>query len=157
VGRELARLLGYAFVDTDDEIVRQLGCSIAASVNKHGWQPFRDAEERVLEQCCSLERTVVATGGGAVCHVVQWRRLRTQALVVWLRADEAVIRDRLQGDSKTAALRPPLHGDDTGDEVARLLAERTPLYRAGSDLVLDTGERTPLELAAIIGELVRGT
>ncbi len=150
VGRRLADLLAYRFIDTDDVIVDRLGCSIAESVQRHGWQPFRDMERQVLQQLATKTNTVIATGGGAVLHTQAWKELRAHAFVVWLRAVTETILSRLRQDKKTKRQRPALSDQDRETEIPALLAEREPFYLAGSDLMVDTDDQTPVELAALI-------
>ncbi|MCI5168008.1 MAG: hypothetical protein D3903_18460, partial [Candidatus Electrothrix sp. GM3_4] len=79
-------------------------------------------------------------------------------LVVWVRTDLATTLSRLVLDQKTVAQRPALVGgigkqedkQDPAKEISTVLAKREPLYRAGSDLVLDTEEKRPEELAGVI-------
>ena len=148
VGRILAELLGYRFIDTDEVITSRLGCSIAESVERDGWQPFRDLEQEVLKELAREKNAVIATGGGAVLHRDTWQQLHNQAFVIWLRADIATILSRLGTDKKTAMQRPSLSGQDQKTEIVALLAEREPMYRAGSDMVIDTENTTPNTLAA---------
>ncbi len=150
VGMILADLLGYRFIDTDEEIGNRLGCSITESVSRHGWQPFRDFEREVLNGLAGGEKTVVATGGGSILHRGAWQQLHNKAFVVWLRADVVTIVSRLLADEKTVMQRPSLSGQDLETEIPALLGEREPLYLAGSDMVVDTENRTPAELAAMV-------
>ncbi len=148
VGKVLAGRLGYRFVDTDAVVTGRLGCSIADSVQRHGWQPFRDCEQKVLQELVGVTAAVVATGGGAVLHRGAWQALQNRAFVVWLQAGSAAIVSRLAGDEKTAGQRPSLSGHDAVTEIPLLLQEREPLYRAGSDLSINTEDAVPDELAA---------
>ena len=150
VGRILAKLLDYRFIDTDEVITGRLGCSIAESVGRDGWQPFRDLEQEVLGELTAEKNAVIATGGGAVLHRKIWQKLYDQAFVIWLRADVATILSRLGADKKTALQRPSLSGQDQETEIHALLAKREPMYRAGADMILDTKNRTPKALAATI-------
>lgn len=150
VGRILAELLGYRFIDTDEVITDRLGCSIAESVERDGWQPFRDIEEDVLTELTGEKNVVIATGGGAVLHRDTWQQLHNQAFVIWLRADLASILSRLGADKKTALQRPSLIGQDQETEIVALLKEREPIYRAGSDMEIDTENKTPKALAATV-------
>ena len=79
--------------------------------------------------------------------------------MVWLRTDLATTLARLDLDHKTAAQRPALNKQEDGknpaQEISAILEEREPLYRVGSDLVLDTEGKTPEELAGeIYGKLL---
>ena len=155
VGTILARLTGFPFLDTDHELCQRMGCSIAEAVQQQGWQYFRSQERALLSELPSWQETIIATGGGAILHQEEWQELRQgSSLVVWLRTDLATTLSRLALDHKTTEQRPALkkqeEGQDTAKEIAAVLAERDPLYRAGSDLVLDTEKKTPEELAGEI-------
>ncbi|MCI5222990.1 MAG: shikimate kinase [Candidatus Electrothrix sp. AR4] len=154
VGKRLAHLAGYRFIDTDREICKSMGCSIAESVNRYGWQPFREHERTMLRKLSSWRKTVVATGGGAILHRDEWRKLRSNSFVVWLRTDIATTLFRLDRDEKTAEQRPSLGNQkadqDTAAEISALLTEREPLYQAGSNMIIDTKDKTPEELAEAV-------
>lgn len=156
VGRQLAQLCGYEFADTDALLVKRMGCSIAEAVQCHGWPYFREQERQLLAELATWRQTMLATGGGAILHQREWELLRGQALVIWLRTDLATTLARLRQDKNTARLRPRLcQADDLEAETAVLLQEREPLYRAGSDIVIDTAGRTVAELAMLVDEEIR--
>jgi shikimate kinase len=162
VGKALARLTGFRFLDTDQELCQRMGYSVAEAVRQHGWPYFREQEQALLRELPSWQKTIIATGGGAFLHHNEWQELHRAAFVVWLRTDLATTLSRLALDQKTAEQRPALvggidrqeDGQNLAKEIAAMLADREPLYRAGSDLVLDTEEKTPEELAGeIYGQL----
>ena len=161
VGKALARLTGFRFLDTDQEICQRMGCSVAEAVRQHGWQHFRGQEQTLLRELPSWQKTIIATGGGAILHNKEWEELHRDTFVVWLRTDFATTLARLALDHKTAAQRPALGidqqegGQNPAQEISAILEEREPLYRAGSDLVLETEGKTPEELAGeIYGKLL---
>lgn len=149
VGQQLARLCGYDFADTDALLLERMGCSIAEVVKRHGWPYFREQERLLLVEQASRRNTVLATGGGAILHQREWQLLRQQAVVIWLRTDLAATLARLRQDAQTAEQRPCLlhQTDDLETETAAVLQEREPLYRAGADVVVDTGNKTLAELS----------
>ncbi|WPD23450.1 MAG: shikimate kinase [Candidatus Electrothrix scaldis] len=151
VGQALARLTGFRFLDTDQELCQRMGCSIAEAVSEHGWPYFREQERTLLNELSSWQETIIATGGGAILHQDAWEELRRDAFVVWLRTDLATTLARLDLDQRTAAQRPALNkqegAQNPAQEISAILEEREPLYRVGSDLVLDTEGKTPEELA----------
>lgn len=157
VGRILARRLGYRFIDTDTEICRRSGTTIAEIVARHGWPYFRQAEARLLRELCSSTNMLIATGGGAIEHRAEWEQLRQTGFVVWLDADADTINKRMSSDPVSASQRPDLSLEKKSvqDETAMLLQHRSPLYAAGSDLRLDTVLNTPENLAAMLHETIR--
>ncbi|MCL1979777.1 MAG: shikimate kinase [Proteobacteria bacterium] len=150
VGRIIAARLHWIFIDTDELACQRLGAPIAEIVARHGWPFFRTAESQLLQELAAIHQTVLATGGGAIEHLWEWRELRRCALVVWLDADSDTILQRLRDDPASGHQRPSLTGQTVTDEIGHLLERRRPLYAAGSDLRLDTGGKTPDALAAEI-------
>jgi shikimate kinase len=131
-----------------------LGAPVADIVASHGWDFFRQAERRLLMEGTGMVRTVLATGGGAIEHLMEWRQLRGCCYVVWLDADPATIRQRMNDDPKSAGQRPSLTGIPVCDEIEELLRRRIPLYAAGSDLHLSTDDKAPAVLVeSIIKEM----
>jgi shikimate kinase len=150
VGERLAEVLGYGFLDTDRELAAEMRCSIDEYVGRHGWAAFRELERRLLARLAGKHRLVIATGGGSIMHREEWGRLRENSLVVWLTADAGTIRHRLEQDGLSGSQRPSLTGDDVLTEVDRLLVEREPFYRQGSDVAIDTTGRSPETMVSLI-------
>lgn len=157
VGGKLAQVVGFRFLDTDEELTAAMGCGIDEYVRRHGWPAFREMERRLLARLAGTQRLVIAAGGGAVLHGEEWRRLRENALTVWLQADADAIRQRLRRDGEGAAQRPSLTGDDVQAEVDRILAEREPVYRQGSDVAVDTTGRSPETMVSLIMAMLTRT
>jgi shikimate kinase len=147
VGRILAERLAWRFVDADHEVETQAGRSIASIFAELGEPAFRDWEERVLADLTTRKKTVISTGGGAILRETNRARLRSLGFVVWLTADAATLTKRLGRDPSRVATRPALTSAGTLDEIAHVLAEREPLYREVSDLVVDTVDRSGPEVA----------
>ncbi|HJX69563.1 MAG TPA: shikimate kinase, partial [Dehalococcoidia bacterium] len=53
-------------VDTDEEIVKLTGKSIAQIFAQDSEEYFRGIERQVLAKACGKERAVIAVGGGAI-------------------------------------------------------------------------------------------
>ncbi|HEY2784233.1 MAG TPA: shikimate kinase AroL [Fimbriiglobus sp.] len=149
VGPRLAERLGWAFADCDDLVERAAGRTVAEIFRDEGEAGFRLRESAALEDLCRPERVVIATGGGAVLREANREAMKRAGFVVWLTAPAETIHRRLAADPATSTRRPAL---TTGgwSEIAALLAVREPLYRSVADLILETGERSPDELATDI-------
>ena len=61
IGRKLAKLLEYSFVDTDTEIEEDQGCSVAEIFKYGGEECFREMETQQLEKLKSIDNSVIAT------------------------------------------------------------------------------------------------
>ena len=90
---------------------------------------------------------VLATGGGAILREANRRRLRDFGFVAWLTAHPSVLARRLEADRRGLAGRPALTSAGTLDEIVQVLEVRTPLYSELADAVIETGEKSPDQVA----------
>lgn len=158
IGKILADMLGFKFIDTDRVIEKRQGESIAEIVDRGGWDLFRRQEEALLIELAQRDHLVIATGGGSVMHEKAWEKLRQNGLSVWLTADINTICRRLAADDNTDDLRPPLTEMGTMDEICMVLNERQPLYEKCSDLIVKTDDKTAEEAAEyILAEFKKGS
>jgi len=140
VGRELARLLGWDFVDLDESIERSQGRSIAAIFDHDGEPAFRELEREAAREACRRERVVIAAGGGAFAQPDTREILRRGSLSVFLYCALEVLLER----TALGGHRPLARNRET---MRRLYAEREPVYRL-ADRVVDTAVGAPREIAA---------
>lgn len=152
VGAIIAERLGRPFIDLDREIEREQGMSVAQLFAALGESGFRDAERTALAGAASIPGVVVACGGGVVTDEGSHAILRERGVVAYLQVspEEAVAR---VGSELTG--RPLLRGGDTSTAAA-LLKSRERLYEAAADLVIDTADRAPAEIADELVILVEG-
>lgn len=147
VARELAARLDYGWADADEMIEARAGKSIAAIFAADGEPAFRDLEVEVVTELCGRLRTVAALGGGAVLRDANRAAIRAAGPVVWLTASVDTMLQRIESDVATASRRPNLTAGGGRDEVAAMLALRTPLYGECATLVVDTEGKSWVELA----------
>lgn len=154
IGVELAKRLGYDFLDTDTLIVEKKDAPVTTIVAEEGWQGFRKVENEVLHELRGKDHCVVATGGGAILHREIWLELKKQGQVVWLTADLEILCERLRADLNSETLRPSLTGKDVCLELGEVLEKRNPLYRELADFVVDTGKMTVAEAVHFIEQQI---
>lgn len=143
VGRELAKIMGAKFVDTDELIEKEQGIAIKAIFAAHGEDYFRDLEYEMCKKVAQMKGAVVSTGGGAMTFARNVEAIKKGSKVVFLDASFDVICDRI-GNSTTR----PLFQDR--EKAKRLYDERKDKYLAAADYVVngDMGARkTALEIA----------
>lgn len=122
LGQSLAAALGYAWHDSDAEIVAQTGQSIAA-LFAHGEAHFRCQEGLWLDTLPARTRVVLSTGGGLPCFGDHLARLRAWAYVIWLAPDFEVLYQRLQQRPEHT-----LYGRSHA-ELQALYQRRLPFYQ----------------------------
>lgn len=152
VGRELARLLSCDHADTDERIAVQTGRSIADIFHEHGEEHFRCLEKQLVTELMKKTPRILSVGGGTVLDPDNVAVLRRAAQLVWLTAPPSVLWDRIRSDPRSAADRPPLTRCGGRAGLAQLLIQREPIYRAAADLIVDTLNKTPHDVAREIIE-----
>lgn len=146
-GRQLARHLGWSFVDSDAEIEHEIGGSIRVFFEQHGEERFREIEQRAIERLCAPGRVVLATGGGAVLREANRLAMKQPGnRVVYLRATPEDLARRLRHDSH----RPLLQVGDPLKRLRDLFRQRDPLYREVADFVIDTGRTSVPTLVNLV-------
>ena len=146
--RALARSLGWRFVDTDDEIVKQAGKSIEEIFSQDGEQAFRDLERTALAGVAAGARQVVATGGGIVMDDRNRLAMNTSGIVVLLEASPEKILERLERQrTESPGLRPMLEADDPLGRIRSLKALRQVNYTQ-AHWTVHTDDLTPEEAAS---------
>lgn len=147
VGAILASRMGCECSDSDDAIEKRAGKSIADIFAQQGEEHFRDLESEVVADLVQRNNAVVALGGGAILRQSNRDLIQRHGTVVWLEAGIETIRQRLLSDPSTTARRPNLTGQGLLDEIAEVLAKRTPLYRGCARLTVNTDNKSPNTIA----------
>jgi shikimate kinase len=138
VGRLLAATLGRSFIDTDSLVVSENGMSIREIVDSRGWEVFRRLEHTALQQVCTMDRRVVATGGGIVLDTDNVELMKKSGRIIWLRASSETIKARMVQDQDSMDFRPALTSTDSISEIEETLAKRAALYQDAMDFSVDT-------------------
>jgi shikimate kinase len=66
VGPLIAEKLGWQFIDADDVIAAEAGCTIAELFARHGEPAFRERECAAIARLAANDNLVLALGGGAI-------------------------------------------------------------------------------------------
>ncbi|HMC40530.1 MAG TPA: shikimate kinase [Acidimicrobiales bacterium] len=147
-GRLLAERLRWPYLDSDDEIERQTGRTVPEIWKEQGEPAFRREESRVLQEACARPGpAVVSVAGGAVLDLENRAVIRRSGLTVWLRAEVSTLALRVG----TGAGRPLLESGPAA-ALARLSAERAPVYAELADLVFDVDRMAPPHVVDRIAE-----
>lgn len=125
IGAALAKRLGKTFVDLDEEIERRTGNNIPDIFAREGEEAFRRYEADTLADIAKRTGQIIACGGGVIKNPANVRALRQNGSVLWVQ--------RPLGKLATGG-RPLSQG---GAALKQLQAERTPLYQAAADAILD--------------------
>ena len=145
VGSGVAAALGSTFVDTDAEVERRTGRTIA-ELFADGEPSFRAIEAEVIaDLLAGADPCVIAAAGGSVLDPSTRRAMTDEATVVWLRAPVDQDVDRVAGSGHRPAL-----ADDPRGTLERMRDDREALYSEVADIVIDSSIPVDDVVAAIV-------
>ncbi len=142
VGLAIAGIQGWDFWDTDEEVVRVSGKSIADIFEEDGEAVFRYLEKEAVARACAESGVVVSTGGGAIVDPDNYSAMAASGVIVCLEAEPETIVQRLgqpQNGDETVEVRPMLAGPDPIQRVRELKAERQAYYDLAEGVVRTDG------------------
>ncbi len=128
LGRELAKELGYHFIDTD--------LLIASDCRKFfldlGTDVFRRYEKKIVFSLQHVEHSIIATGGGTILDPDNVAILKRLGKIVYLQVDKEELSQRL--------LQPPLPAffspDKPEQSFEEMYRERAPIYEKIADVTI---------------------
>ena len=145
VGRKLASELWKDFVDVDDETRKRFDNATIADIwATHGEPAWRAAEVDVTRELCAKDDLVIGLGGGTLMQRGARAAVESaDAKRIYLKCAVPELARRIEADSATAGTRPSLTQAAGGaavspsQEIAEVLAQREPVYRAVADSEFD--------------------
>jgi len=151
IGKLLASELSYHFIDSDREIEKRAGADVSWIFDVEGEAGFRKREHAVISELTQGDRTVIATGGGAVLNEETRKLLKTHGFTVYINAPLKILLERTSQDKS----RPLLQVDDPEASFRKILEERESLYREVANIELSSYEMSSKQVVLeIINSLV---
>lgn len=148
VGRVLASLLHWRFLDLDCEIEARSGMRIHEIFSAQGEPRFREIETEALQRVLATARTptVIALGGGTFVQPQNHAILdRYSTHVVFLELDILELLQRCRSARERSEQNPRPLADDA-EAFCSLYARRLPLY-CKAELTVHTKGKTAEEIA----------
>lgn len=153
IGRELAKVMGRKFLDTDHVLEERFGKSVNEIFAEDGEAVFRKAEQELAVELSETENKVIGTGGGTIMDPVSLAAFQRSGLLLRLYTLQTNLIGRLKRTSK----RPLLKGEtpeEVEEKIKKLLAEREEVY-GKINLRLETTDLTPLIAARKVHDFLR--
>ena len=150
VGKQVAKLVGWRWVDTDEAITQRYG-DIKDIFASRGEEYFRRLETGIVKELVQEDGLVISVGGGLVLLEENVSMLQSNGKIVYLRASIETLMERLGSDTE----RPLLQTKDFEKRLQNLLADRTPIYESAADFTVDVDGKTVDKLAEEIVALVQ--
>ena len=133
IGELLAEKLGRKFIDIDDMIEKQEGCTIN-ELFLQGEEHFRNLETKAVLALEKEKDLVISTGGGVVKRAVNMKSLKKNGIIIFIDRDISDIMNDIDTSTR------PLLAVGT-DRLLQLHAERYDLYKEYSDFTVYNGSK----------------
>lgn len=148
LAKGLASELNMPLIDTDEEIVKRQGRTIAEIFEAEGEPFFRTLETALIEELSATEGKIISVGGGLAANRANHPYLKRAGKVILLDCGIEETLARILGDKAR-----PLTADGRESLIARY-NERKPIYEEVADIIIDSsgGKERTLALALTILE-----
>jgi shikimate kinase len=128
LGKRIAEKMGRPFVDMDQRLESQFGCTVSEYIEEFGMDDFRVEESELLRIIMREPESVIATGGGTPCAKGAMEWMRQHGIVVYLSLSPSILAKRLEGQCAGRPLLANVNPADLERTIGRQLLVRTSCY-----------------------------
>jgi shikimate kinase len=150
IGKLLAKSMDFDFIDTDEEIEKEVGMSIAQIFEMKGEEYFRELESNFITNF-HRNKCIIATGGGMPCYKDNMTKLKVLGTVLFINTPYDSIIERLKLNQGSRPLIKSGLGNEK-DELLSLFLERQQIYKSSDKEVI--GDSNPGFIVEEIREIV---
>lgn len=142
IGRALSERLNLELIDTDDLVEKKMTMPISQIFKEYGEVKFRDLESDMLQEVSGKKNKIISCGGGVCLREENIINIKKDNKVILLQASPRVILDRIKADVN----RPILKEKMNVDNIEAIIEERKQSYYKAADIIIDTDDKTLLEI-----------
>ena len=153
IGKEVARHLGFEYLDIDEIIEHLTGKTIAEIFQHDGEQFFRLLEKQVLTDCIRKNNIVVSLGGGTLIDPYNAAAVKQCGILIHLSAEPEELWERIKTTNKRPLLQKPdgtlVPEQEAVGHITELLIVRQKGYNL-ADTVIPTDNIEQDEVISLI-------
>ena len=133
LGKEIANIFDYEFIDMDSLIKKETGLRISQIFLIKGEEYFRTIETSILEKIISNDKKIIISTGGGI--ILKNQKILKKTYNIYLECNINTLVKRLNSSKER-----PLIGDNIFKNVNQLLNEREFLYKKISNAIVDSNK-----------------
>ena len=133
LGKEIASIFDYEFIDMDSLIKKETGLKISQIFLNKGEEYFRTIETSILEKTISSDKKIIISTGGGI--ILRNKKILKKTYNIYLECNINTLVKRLKSSKER-----PLIGDNIFKNVNQLLIEREFLYKEISNAIVDSNK-----------------
>lgn len=143
VGRKLARMLQYDFIDMDEVFEEKYRIQIGDFFEKYDEHTFREIESKLIRETELLENSVISTGGGTPCYDDNLLWMKNSGLTVYLQMSIPALINRLTNAKRVRPLLQNKTDEELNDFITSQLSIREQFYNQAQIII--NGENCDIE------------
>ena len=153
-GKDLAKALGYEFIDLDQYIEQKYDTTITELFNQFGELGFRKRERESLHEVLTKPNVVLSLGGGTPVYYDNIDVINSHSESFYLRVQLPHLVKRLENKRSTRPLIAHLDDEQLTEFVAKHLFERNPFYQKAKHTI-SISNQSSFEVLNQIMEIIK--
>lgn len=138
----LSMMFDMKLVEMDQEISERQEMSIPDIFATYGEEYFRNLETELLKELQTGRNCIISCGGGVAMREQNVTEMKKNGRVVLLTASPETIYERVKDSND----RPLLKDNNNVEYIAELMEKRREKYEAAADIVIQTDNKTILQI-----------
>lgn len=134
-GKDLAKTLGFEFIDLDQYIENKHQKSVSEIFKQYGELGFRKREREALHEILSQTNVVLSLGGGTPVYYDNMDVINKNSISFYLRLPVYFLAKRLENKKEKRPLIAHLNNEDLTEFIAKHLFERNPYYNQAKHII----------------------
>jgi len=134
-GKDLAKTLGYEFIDLDNYIEHKYQLSVSEIFKQFGELGFRKREREALHEVLNKTNLILSLGGGTPVYYDNMELINKNSNSIYLRVNLPQLVKRLENKKHTRPLIAHLSNDELTEFVAKHLFERNTFYNQAKHII----------------------
>ncbi|MFV0153792.1 AAA family ATPase [Empedobacter falsenii] len=155
-GKDLAKALGFEFIDLDDFIEQKYQTKISDIFKKEGELGFRKKEREALKENLTTTNIVLSLGGGTPVYYDNMEEIVKNSISIFMRVQLPQLVKRLENRKETRPLIAHLSNEEMTEFIAKHLFERNQYYEKAKYTISITTQSTLEILDEIMSQLKKG-
>ncbi|HJD86692.1 shikimate kinase [Empedobacter falsenii] len=155
-GKDLAKALGFEFIDLDDFIEQKYQTKISDIFKKEGELGFRKKEREALKEILTTTNIVLSLGGGTPVYYDNMEEIVKNSISIFMRVQLPQLVKRLENRKETRPLIAHLSNEEMTEFIAKHLFERNQYYEKAKYTISITTQSTLEILDEIMSQLKKG-
>lgn len=157
VGKQIAKELGWEFIETDKLISKTSNLSIKEIFKTLGENTFRNFESNILENIAKQNESsnmIISTGGGLPCNDNNISIIKESGISIYIKLSEEILTERLKKGKDKRPVISNTPDEQLDIQIKQLMKERSKYYEESDEIIICDRISTN-EIVSIIVNIIK--